>query len=396
MEPLYITSYTLTNAMGRGNAATCEALLQGRSGLQANDFAGCDLETWIGRVHGVEDINLKPNLQAFTCRNNQLAQLSLQQDGFTEAVAALIDVYGAHRIGIILGTSTSGILSTEQAYRNLDPQTGVLPDTFHYRNTHDIFSVADFVQQQLDISGPAHVVSTACSSSAKVFADAYRLIYSGFCDAALVGGVDSLCLTTLFGFNSLELVSKDVCRPADANRSGLSIGEGGGFAILEKQPGSNTPALRLLGYGESSDAYHMSTPHPEGIGAAAAMGQALTRAGLKNNQVDYVNLHGTATQTNDAVEDVAVSSLFGDSVPASSTKGWTGHTLGAAGITEVIIACMCIEKGFIPKSLNTLSVDPSLKAQIVMETKPAQVNTVLSNSFGFGGNNCSLLIGLES
>lgn len=395
MEPLYITAYTLTNALGRGREATLDALINERSGLMVNDFEDCTLETWIGRVQGLESVTLAGDLQPFQCRNNCLAQLTLQQDDFRDQVAALIARYGATRIGVVLGTSTSGILSTELAYRNLDSKTGQLPAHFHYRFTHDIFSVADFVQHALALSGPAFVVSTACSSSAKVFADAYRLMQSRQCDAVLVGGVDSLCMTTLYGFNSLELVSKDICRPADARRSGLSIGEAGGFAILERQPGSTARPLRLLGYGESSDAYHMSTPHPEGLGAAAAMTQALQRAALQADQIDYINLHGTATQTNDAVEDVAVSGIFGNTVPASSTKGWTGHTLGAAGITEAIIACMCVEQGFLPRSLNTREVDTNFKGNILMETVQRKVNRVLSNSFGFGGNNCSLIIGAE-
>ncbi|MGH8441289.1 MAG: beta-ketoacyl synthase N-terminal-like domain-containing protein, partial [Nevskiaceae bacterium] len=230
----------------------------------------------------------------------------------------------------------------------------------------------------------------ACSSSAKVFASASRAMRAGLCDAAVVGGVDSLCLTTLYGFNALQLVSADICRPADAQRNGISIGEAAGFAILE--PGA-ADGVALLGYGESSDAHHMSAPHPQGEGAAAAMRGALRSAGLQPQQVDYINLHGTATPANDAAEDQAVHAVFGDAVPCSSTKGWTGHTLGAAAITEAVIALLCVEHGLMPRSLNTRQRDPALRSGILLQQRQARVDRVLSNSFGFGGSNCSLLLG---
>ncbi len=394
MHALYLTAYTLTNALGAGKQANVDALLQGRSGLRPNDFPDVDLNTYIGRVPDLERLPVRGDLAAFDCRNNRLAQLTLQQDDFVAAVATAIRRHGRERIALVLGTSTSGILSTELAFKQRDA-AGALPAAFSFRHTHDIYSVADFVQNYLQITGPALVVSTACSSSAKVFADAYRLIYAGLADAALVGGVDSLCLTTLYGFNSLELVSPDICRPADAQRNGLSLGEGGGFALLEKTPGESLPPIRLLGYGESSDAHHMSTPHPEGLGARLAMEQALQRAQLAPAQVDYINLHGTATPTNDTVEDKAVSAVFGSGVPGSSTKGWTGHTLGAAGVTEIIFSSLCLEHGVVPRSLNTRSVDPAFGGHIQLTTERRALRTVLSNSFGFGGNNCSLIVGRE-
>lgn len=395
MKKLFITSQTLTNALGRGLMATLEALQTGRTGLAPCDFPDVDLNTWTGRVSGLEELSLPAPQQAFDCRNNRLAWLSLQQDDFVDRIQALRRRYGPDRVAVILGTSTSGILSTEQAFKERDPETGALPDWFSFRHSHDIFSVADFVQACFDLSGPAYVVSTACSSSARVFADAARLIETGLCDAAIVGGVDSLCLTTLYGFNSLELVSADICRPADRDRNGLSIGEAGGFAILETAPAADGANIAVLGYGESSDAWHMSTPHPDGIGARSAMAAALRRADLAPDDIDYINLHGTATVTNDGVEDKAVSALFGNRVPGSSTKGWTGHTLGAAGITEIIIGALAIEHGFMPRSLNTVNVDPAFEGSILMENRQGPVHRVLSNSFGFGGNNCSIIIGRE-
>lgn len=238
-------------------------------------------------------------------------------------------------------------------------------------------------------------VSTACSSSAKVFASAYRHIKAGWCDAAVVGGVDSLCFSTLYGFNSLGLVSNRPCRPWDAERSGMNIGEGAGFALLEKMDGG-VAGVALLGYGESSDAYHMSSPHPEGTGAAAAMKSALAMAGVAADAIDYINLHGTGTRANDASEDRAVMKIFGGGTPCSATKGWTGHTLGAAGIIEILFALGSIERGFIPGTLNSKRPDPALSAGVLLQNRAAPVRCVLSNSFGFGGTNCSLVLGAVS
>jgi 3-oxoacyl-[acyl-carrier-protein] synthase-1 len=317
--------------------------------------------------------------------------LGLAADGFESAVAAARERYGAHRIAVIIGTSTSGILETELAYRQRDA-AGRLPATFNYRTTHENYAVTDFTRRYLSLQGPAFTISTACSSSAKVFASASRMIASGLCDAAVVGGVDSLCMTTLYGFSSLEIVSTAPCRPADAERSGISIGEAAGFALLEKADGRNDVPC-LLGYGESSDAYHMSTPHPEGAGARLAMTAALQRSGIEPAQIDYVNLHGTATRANDSAEDLAVSGLFGSTTPCSSTKGWTGHTLGAAGITEAAIGCLCLREGLLPASLNTTTVDPGFSMNVLLENRSQPIRRVLSNSFGFGGNNASLVLG---
>ncbi|MCB1771669.1 MAG: beta-ketoacyl-[acyl-carrier-protein] synthase II, partial [Candidatus Competibacteraceae bacterium] len=209
---------------------------------------------------------------------------------------------------------------------------------------------------------------------------------------AVVGGVDSLCLTTLYGFNALGLASTQVCRPWDRERDGLSIGEAAGFALLEwVEPGDG--CIHLLGYGESSDAYHMTAAHPEGAGAALAMEQALAHAGLQPEQVDYINLHGTATVLNDAAEDKAVLRVFGPGTPCSSTKGWTGHTLGAAGIVEALLVGLCLEQGFIPGTLNTRQRDPNLGAGVVLHNQEKTLRIAMSNSFGFGGTNCSLLFG---
>lgn len=394
IKPLKLTSYTVTNALGAGNKASLLALQQQQSGLIQNNFEGCSLKTYIGRVAGIEQTRLPDTLSEFDCRNNRLAYLALQQDDFSAAVLSAREKYGADRIAVFLGTSTSGTQQTEWAYTQLDADNN-LPKEYIYSKTHNVFSLADFVQNYFELSGVAHVVSTACSSSAKVFASAYRYIESGFCDAAIVGGVDSLCLTTLYGFNSLQLISEEKCTPWGKDRLGINIGEGAGFALLEQAEKKNKDELCLLGYGESSDAYHMSTPHPQGRGAAQAMQAALDSAAMPADKVDYINLHGTATQSNDNAEDNAVMTVFGSATPASSTKGWTGHTLGAAGITEVVFGCMAIENNFIPVNLNTTELDPATQANIITKQNNREVRNFISNSFGFGGSNCSLLIGRQ-
>ena len=386
MKPLAITAYTATSALGRGVAAMLEALRRGASGLKPNDFDRAELRAFIGRVPGLEDRPLTGALAAFDCRNNRLADLGLEQDGFREAVERARRKYGPRRVAVLLGTSTSGILQTELAYRARGAG-GELPAGFDYRHGQNLFSMTDYVRRSLGLEGPAATISTACSSSAKVFASASRYVEAGIVDAAVVGGVDSLCLTTMHGFTSLQLVSDEPCRPFDAARKGMSIGEAAGYALLEPT-GSD---LNLVGYGESSDAHHMSTPHPEGDGALAAMRQALARAALEPDAVDYVNAHGTATPSNDRAEDRALMRLFGGRVPVSSTKGWTGHTLGAAGIVEAIVCCLALEHGLIPATLNSSALEPGIQSQVVLGNRSARLRHALTNSFGFGGSNCSLV-----
>jgi 3-oxoacyl-[acyl-carrier-protein] synthase-1 len=392
MKPLRITDYTLSSAVGAGKAAHLAALRAQRSGLSPAPFETCTLTTWTGQVQGM-DTPLAGELADWDCRNNRLAQLALRQDGFGEAVDRLRKRHGSDRVGVFLGTSTSGIQQTELAYRARDRSADDrLPADFDFGKTQNIFSCADFVRRSLKLDGVTHVTSTACSSSAKVFASAYRALLCGLCDAAVVGGVDSLCLTTLYGFNALQLLSPEICRPADAHRNGISIGEAAGFAIVEF---TDTPGPALLGYGESSDAHHMSTPDPEGRGALAAMGAALQRAGLGARDIGYVNLHGTGTGANDLAEDKAVCSLLGPRTPCSSTKGWTGHTLGAAGIVEAAVCLLALENALLPRSLNTRERDPQMHGAILMENRDARLDCVMSNSFGFGGSNCSLVFGAQ-
>jgi 3-oxoacyl-[acyl-carrier-protein] synthase-1 len=398
MRPLLLTAVTLATALGRGGGAAAKALGARQGGLRACDAAAFGMPPGsgghVGRVAGVERHALPPPLAQFACRNNHLADIALREDGFIERVGAARERYGASRIAVVLGTSTSGILAGEQAYRQRDPATGDLPAAFSYSGTQDLFSLARFVRAALGLRGPAMTVSSACASSAKSFMQAAYLINSGLCDAAIAGGADSLCGMTLQGFAALELISPTPCRPCDAARNGISVGEAAGFALLERpEAGCYEPFAVLLGCGATSDGYHMSSPDPLGAGAIGSMRQALAAAGLAARDVDYINLHGTGTRANDAMEDIAVSTVFGDAVACSSTKGWTGHTLGAAGAIEAIIAGLCIGHGFMPGCLGVTEVDPAFRARVLVANSDAPVRRVLSNSFGFGGINCSLLFG---
>jgi 3-oxoacyl-[acyl-carrier-protein] synthase-1 len=394
LQPLFITRYSVVNCLGAGTQAVAAGLRGRRSGLAPCDFEGVKLDTHIGRIAAVESVVIRADLARFDCRNNRLAQWALELDGFADAVRSARERYGASRVGVFVGTSTSGILQAEMAYRRRHPETGALPADFRYAETLNTFSLADFVRRYLGLQGPAFVVSSACSSTAKVFGNAARMMTAGMCDAAVVGGADSLCYTTLYGFHALELTSSGPCRPFDAERNGISIGEGAGFALLERHSGDGG-ALRLLGIGESSDGYHMSTPHPEGLGARLAMERALASAGLAPRDIDYINLHGTATRTNDAAEDLAVCGVFGTRTPCSSTKGAIGHLLGAAGINEALISAIAIEEGFMPGSPHTRRVDAALKCRYLIDNFASAPRRVVSNSFGFGGSNCSLILGVR-
>jgi 3-oxoacyl-[acyl-carrier-protein] synthase-1 len=394
MKPLLLKSFTATSCIGNGAAATLKSLLEHRSGLASCEFETVDIDTHIGEVAGVDDHRLPENLRRFECRNNRLAELGLRQDGFFQAVLQAAERWGRRRMGVFLGTSTAGILQTELAYRERDPVSGALPSSFEYAPTHNSFSVADYVRQRCRLEGPAVAVSCACASSAKVFGSARRMIEAGLIDAAVVGGVDSLCLTTLYGFHSLQLSSPLPCRPFDVARDGISIGEAAAFALLERVPENlDSDSVLLLGIGESSDAYHMSAPHPEGLGARRAMQAALATAVLEPGDIDYINLHGTGTPSNDRSESQAVTSLFGPTTPCSSTKGATGHTLGAAGALEAVISALALQNGLMPGGVHTSKIDPTLTAHYIRDNRRAPITRVLSNSFGFGGTNCSLIFG---
>jgi 3-oxoacyl-[acyl-carrier-protein] synthase-1 len=388
VTPFRITAMTAISAMGVGLAETRDALRNRRGGLRPCDLPCMPDGVWIGRVPAAEAIE---PAAAFACRNARLAELALRQDGFVAAVEEAKGRIGAGRIAVVLGTSTSGIEETERAWARRGAD-GALPP-YDFARTHDLHALPRYLRERLGLAGPCVSISTACTSGARSFLDAAALIDAGFADAAVVGGADSLCRLTLHGFASLELLSRGPTRPCAEDRDGITIGEAASFALIERASPEDAGRIGLLGAGASADGHHMSSPHPEGHGAVAAMRAALGAAGLAPAAIDYVNMHGTGTRANDAMEDRAIARIFGDAVPCSSTKGWTGHALGASGALEAAIAAICIEDGLVPGCLGVDRVDPGFTAGIVVENRAARVDRVLSNSFGFGGSNCALVIG---
>lgn len=351
-----------------------------------------------GRIIGVGAIDrLLPEpptaARHLDCRNNRLLLAALRQ--IAGSIDAAVARHGSERVAVVLGTSTSGIADGEDslaAYRH----DGHWPPAFHYR-LQETGNLAEFAAYALGLGGPAYTIATACSSSAKVFASARRLLRGGLADAVLVGGVDTLCRMTVNGFAALEALSPTGCNPFSRNRNGIAIGEGAAVFLLSKQPGP----VELLGIGETSDAHHPTAPDPEGRGARDAMRQALTNADLSPADIAYINLHGTATALNDAMESVAVASLFPTDTPCSSTKGLTGHMLGGTGAVEAGFLWLTLNPatnpGLLPPHLWDGQADPALPPlNLVAPGTPLPTQArlaMLSNSFGFGGSNLSLVLG---
>jgi len=390
---LYLNALGVVNPLGRAKGDVARNLFAGsRAGLIQRADLLPDRAVRVGAVDGLLPAIPEP-LVRFDCRNNRLTLAALYE--IEEAVRAVSSAVGPHRVGVVMGTSTSGIAEGEAAIAHRAAR-GAWPKDFS-PGRQEIGNLARFVAAYLALDGPAYTISTACSSSAKVFASAQRLIDAGICDAAVVGGADTLCRMTLGGFDSLDALAKDYCNPFSRNRDGINIGEGAAVFLLTSKPA----AVSLLGVGESSDAYHVSSPHPEGDGAVLAMNRALAAAHLTPGQISYINLHGTATEANDMMEGRAVSRVFGDRIPCSSTKSLTGHMLGAAGANEVAFLWMMLEPGFgdgmIPPHLWDGEADPAiplLNLVGVGERFALQPGAaVLSNSFAFGGSNAAIILG---
>lgn len=388
----YLNDCGIVCAMGDGKQAVREALLRGESGVQPTEACSPGRVLPLGLAAGAVLPSVAHLPLAQRSRNNQFALAALAQ--IRPAVDAAIARYGAHRVGVVIGTSTSGVGEAEAALA-ARAASGELPGDFHY-GQQEMGAPAMLLAQELGISGPALVHSSACSSGAKALASAARLIAMGACDAVVAGGVDTLCAFTVAGFSALESVSVVRCNPLSANRNGINIGEGAGLFLVSREPS----AVALCGWGESSDGHHMSAPDPEGGGARLAIGQALQRAGITPQQVDYINLHGTATIQNDAMESRVVASLFGSEVPVSSTKPFTGHALGAAAALEAALCWLLMQddnpEGYLPPQLWDGAADPALPALQV--TAPGAklgrpLRYALSNSFAFGGSNAALLLG---
>ena len=396
--PIAITHLGLCTPLGQTPQEVLDNLVAGNTdGMQWRDDLLFERPVLVGQV-SVELPKLPNELCQFDTRNNQLTLLIARQ--IESAVNQAKALYGRQRIGVVIGTSTSGIATGESALAELDAK-GEFPQDYDYAK-QELGDTSQFLQVYFDLSGPCFTVSTACSSSAKVFASAKRLIDAGLCDMVIVGGIDTLCKLTLNGFYSLESISRGHCQPFSANRDGINIGEGGALFTLEKisleKAAAETTTIMLSGIGESSDAHHISAPHPEGRGAIAAMQAALTMAKLKPEQIDYLNLHGTATQKNDAMESRAVQQVFNHTLPAaSSTKPLTGHTLGAAGAIEAAFCYLLLsdynKQQCLPPQVWDGQQDPN-DPSLPLVTKGQQTNIrhVMSNSFAFGGSNASLIL----
>lgn len=384
-RPYPITAYAVGNALGVNGADVVAALENGQSGL-----APCRFNIPFSTATGALPAELPALPRSLADHDSRVSRIAhLAYDGVAAAVASAVRRHGRSRVATLVGTSTGGILETELALEH-NAVHGRLPAGFHLHRQHAFDGLLEVVCRLAGARGPAWVVSTACSSSAKVLGSARRLIATGMADAVLVGGADSLCDTTIRGFGSLQALSEHPCRPFSARRDGTSIGEGAAFMLVERD---GEARARLLGVGESSDAHHMSHPHPEGVGAQAAMAGALVQAGLDGADVDHVNAHGTATLANDVIEAAAIHRVVGPNVPVTSTKGYTGHLLGAAGITEAVFAVIAIEHGFVPACLGADPIDPAVQVDVVLETRRLRVRHVLSNSFAFGGSNAAVLFG---
>lgn len=389
-QPIPVTAWSLVNALGRDVSEVMQNLDARRTGL-AEPPASFRLPfpTRTGQAPG-DLTKLPEGLSAFQCREAELVYHAYVQ--IAPKVKAAVARWGASRVAIVLGTSTGGLDATEAAVQ-YERAEGRLPEKYRFHDQHDFNAVGVMLAKAAGIEGPSYSVSTACSSSGKVFASAQRILRLGWADAVLVGGADSLCHMTLRGFHGLGVLSERLTQPFDQARCGINIGEGAGLMLLERE--ASDVGLALVGVGESSDGFHMSSPHPEGRGAYEAMMRALADAGLSPEQIGYVNAHGTGTKHNDAAEALALSRVFGTGTPVSSTKGFTGHLLGAAAITEAIILLHVLLGGKLPASLGLETPDSPLSL-VPAEGAAAEDNDVrfaLSNSFAFGGSNVSLVFG---
>lgn len=391
IQPVAITAYQCLSAAGDDVESLYARLITNQTCLKPLRLFEIPFATVVGEITTALP-ELRSELKSYDCRNARLALKALNQGGFRDQVECAIERYGAQRVGLVLGTSTSGIYDSENAYAHW-LKSNAMPADFEFLKIQTAQASGEFLQRELGLQGPCYGISTACSSSAKALAAAQRLIAADVCDAVLVAGVDSLCRLTLRGFNSLQLISAQPCKPLDLKRNGINIGEAAALLLLERPDPGNADKSRLLAVGESSDAHHMSAPHPDGVGAAAAMAQALQLAERPLSAVDFINLHATASMLNDLSEARAVASLFPNPPPCSGVKGLLGHTLGAAGTVEVVVSLLALERGFLPGTCGLQQADPNCPCPVILEPHLAVApKLILSNAFGFGGNNASVLL----
>lgn len=388
-----ITHIGLCTPLGNSPEEVLPRLINGDvSAMQWRDNLLFNAPTLVGCVDDKRLIAIADHLSLFACRNNRLLNTAAQQ--LIPALEQAKQRFGADRIGVVLGTSTSGISKGEAALK-YKLEHGNFPPSYHY-SQQELGSTSEYLKQLFSLSGPCYTVSTACSSSAKVFASAQRLLNANLCDMVIVGGVDSLCQLTVNGFAALESVSKGHCNPFSRHRDGINIGEGAALFTLERGQSD----VMLAGIGESADAHHISAPHPQGHGAIAAMQLALSAANISPQQINYVNLHGTATPKNDAMESRAINAVFNHLSPlCSSTKPLTGHTLGAAGAIEAAFCYLLLSplnhsKRLPPHVWDGQFDDNDPQISLInahSNTGLRELNFIMSNSFAFGGSNASLI-----
>lgn len=391
--PVYLNDLGIVCALGRGKTEVMTRLLAGdTSGMILTDDYSPGRMLTLGVVPS-ELPPIQTQNPAHHSRNNRLLLCALEE--IQPTVDALLERVSPHRFGVVVGTSTSGIAEAEQAVTCLHKR-GAMPPSFHY-GQQEMGDPAQFLADTLGIHGPVYGVSTACSSSVKALASAARLLRMGVCDAVITGGADSLCRFTVAGFLALEAVSSERCNPFSGNRCGINIGEGAALFIVSREPGE----IALRGVGESSDGYHISAPDPSGKGVVLAMRAALCQAGVQPEDVDYINLHGTATAQNDAMEAQAVQAVFGSDLPCSSTKPLTGHTLGAAGAVEAGLSWLAMGDAnllrVMPPHLWDGMRDPALPPirLVGLNERTAQLDIIMSGSFAFGGSNGVVVLGRE-
>lgn len=403
MMPSYLNALGLICALGQGKQAVADALFAGdASGMRGEDGWVGERRLTVGAVRAALP-PMPAGLEKAHSRNNQLLLAAALE--IEAPIRAALQRYAPGRIGVVIGTSTSGIHEASEGIAQY-LSSGALPDDYAYAQ-QELAAPATFLADWLGLAGPAYCLSTACTSSARALLSAHRLLQQGVCDAVLCGGVDSLCRLTLNGFSALEAVAAERCNPFSANRRGINIGEGAALFLMTREAAPrgavsrNAVPIALLGGGASSDAYHISAPQPEGLGAQAAMRKALAAAGIEAEAIDYLNLHGTATAHNDAMESLAVAALFPQGVPCSSSKPLSGHCLGAAGALEAAFCWLTLSEhnrdGLLPPHLWDGQADAELPP-LQLTARGARLadkprRRLMSNSFAFGGNNLSLILG---
>ncbi|SUO97214.1 beta-ketoacyl-ACP synthase [Suttonella ornithocola] len=394
---IYLEQPAIISALGSGAQETLNSLFSDKDTLsqEAGFMPDAEQEMTVGRVHETLADFPEDTPEYLKSRNNRLLETALQQ--IAPAIAQTITLYGKERVAVVLGTSTTGSDENEMAFRRYVEEGTPWEETGYSQNKQLLASPAVYLAWRFGIASPAYGISTACTSGAKTLISAARLLKSGMVDAVICGGVDSLSPFTLNGFNSLSVLSPTPCHPFGADRSGINIGEGAAIFIATREPTQDK--VHLAGYGAGSDAYHMSTPRPDGVGALAVMSQALHKAKRTSQEIGWINAHGTGTQANDAMEALAIEKLFDASVPVTSTKSRTGHCLGSAGAIEAAIAWLITAKSTNPNAklpAQGYLLDPSLSAiHLSTENNELKHRRVLSNSFAFGGNNTALLLEVE-